>query len=178
MSVTASGRPHLSVVRSLDICSTSSRRRRNSSCLRRGHLFSGRVSALIGETSYIAEVEDTLDQVQQIMTLPEGNDESLSAVGDAVKAVASDANEIAGAVERVDGGTQVVVSILATLAFVMLGVLTVGVGYLSYKNWQDDKASKNEALSQGIFPDKALGTPSEPGKPTLSKIGKGFAKKK
>ena len=42
-------------------------------------------------------------------------------------------------------GVQVVISALFTLAIVMLGGITVGVGYLSYKSWADNRAEKKEA---------------------------------
>lgn len=38
-----------------------------------------------------------------------------------------------------------VISTLFTLAIVMLGGITVGVGYLSYKSWADNRTEKKEA---------------------------------
>ena len=42
---------------------------------------------------------------------------------------------------------EAVISALFTLAIVMLGGITVGVGYLSYKSWADKRAEKMEADS-------------------------------
>ena len=74
------------------------------------------------------------------------------------------------------------VSIVSTLAFLLLIVLTVGVGYLSLKGWQDDRASKEEveAFKRGeSVGDASAASSGKQGKgPTLSKVGKGFAKRK
>jgi len=91
--------------------------------------------------------------------------------------VAAKAADALQGVERVAGSEQIVLSVLTTLAFALLFVLTLGVGFLSYKSWQDDKNSKSEAtglqssLGLGAKPGKG-----EAGKPVLSKVGKGFAK--
>ena len=67
-------------------------------------------------------------------------------------------------------------------AFLLLIVLTVGVGYLSLKGWQDDRASKEEveAFKRGeSVGDASAASSGKQGKgPTLSKVGKGFAKRK
>ena len=61
----------------------------------------------------------------------------------------------------------------------LLLVLTGGVGFLSYKSWQDDKNSEKEAA--GLKSTLELGftgggNTNTKGKPVLSKVGKGFAK--
>ena len=133
-------------------------------------------------------VKESASQATSSIPLGESGDTLLnspasSAIEEAVKAAVPDVNSAieatAGAAQRVDASQQILVSILSTISFVLLGVLTIGVGYLSYKSWQDDKAAKNEAASLGLFggqmKDPKL---QKDGKPTLSKIGKGFAKKR
>jgi len=102
-------------------------------------------------------------------------DSAASAVGEAV---AQGSASLDASAERLDGTSQVIVSVLSTAAFALLFVLTLGVGYLSYKGWQDEKNSRMEREGQGITfagGDKG-GAQAEKGKPVLSKVGKGFAK--
>lgn len=142
-----------------------------------------RSRAAPGETALLADVVDVQDLVANVA---EEVDRAAPAVVDTVESVAEEVDKAApavadalGAVERVDGSQQILISILTTTAFALLFILTLSVGYLSYKSWQDDKNSKSEASGlQSTLGMGAKGSPQEAGKPVLSKVGKGFAKGK
>ena len=93
-----------------------------------------RANALPGELGVLADAEDASELARQ---------------------AAEGADALAGATERVNGAEQIVLSVLTTLAFALLFVLTAGVGYLSYKSWQDDKNAKSE--SAGLQSSLSLG---------------------
>lgn len=115
-----------------------------------------RANALPGELGVLADAEGASELARQ---------------------AAEGADALAGATERVNGPEQIVLSVLTTLAFALLFVLTAGVGYLSYKSWQDDKNAKSESAGlQSSLNLGAKGAKPGDGKPTLSKVGKGFAK--
>ena len=136
----------------------------------------------LGEAGYVAEVEDVMEGVNAVnesALIPGGT--PAEAANEAVKAVSDAASDVVveAASKGEDGGAlfQIVLSILVTLSFALLFLLTAGVGYLSYKSWQDDKASKNEAESLMNFANTSESNKDKGTGPTLSKVGRGFAKK-
>ena len=50
----------------------------------------------------------------------------------------------AAAAEESGGAVQTVISVLFTLAIIMLGGITIGVAYLSYKSWSDKRLEEKE----------------------------------
>ena len=65
---------------------------------------------------------------------------AVAAGGDAASAAAA----AAAAAEESGGAVQTVISVLFTLAIIMLGGITIGVAYLSYKSWSDKRLEEKE----------------------------------
>mmetsp|Transcript_2450 Transcript_2450/g.5757 ORF Transcript_2450/g.5757 Transcript_2450/m.5757 type:complete len:173 (+) Transcript_2450:279-797(+) len=81
-----------------------------------------------------------------------------------------------------DGGAmKTAMTALSSIVFLLLIAVTLGVAYLSYVQWQDDRASKAEGTAFKAEEEEMNKSESDAEGPrrqqSLSKTGKGFGKK-